>query len=106
MCFGQDNKFYGVTGVNTYHYTTTSLMVYISQEKKSVTSIFHVRMGKSESIKDFMKLFGVAILQLDVVSPDTVLHVVKQAIRYNTQFFDSLSLYPPITIDDLFQRGN
>ena len=53
-----------------------------------------------------MKCFIVAILQLDAISPDTVLHVVKQAIRHNTQFFYSLSLHPPTTIDDLFQRGN
>ena len=68
--------------------------------------IVHVRMGKSESIRDFMKRFGVAILQLDVVSLDTILQAVKQFICLNTQFFDSLSLHPLTTIDELFQRGN
>ena len=53
-----------------------------------------------------MKHFGAAILQLEVVIPDTILQAVKQAIRPNTQFFDSLSLHPPTTIDELFQMGN
>ena len=53
-----------------------------------------------------MKHCGVAILQLDAVSPDTILQAMKQAIRHNTQFFDSLSLHPLATVDELFQRGN
>ena len=53
-----------------------------------------------------MKHFEVAILQLDVVSLDMILQAVKQVIRLNTQFFDSLSLHPPTTVDELFQRGN
>ena len=60
--------------------------------KQSVTSLFHIRIGRSETIRDFMKRFGSALLQLDSVSSDTTLQAVKQAIRPNTQFFD-LSLY-------------
>ena len=52
-----------------------------------------------------MKCFGAVILQLDVMSPDTVLKVVMQAIFPNSQFFDSLLLHPPTTVDELFQRG-
>ena len=76
------------------------------QQKQSVTSLFHIQMGRSETIRDFMKWFGAALLQLDAVRPDTVLQVVKQAICPNTQFFYSLSLQPPTSIDELFQRGN
>ena len=61
--------------------------------KQSVTSLFHIRIGRSETIRDFMKRFGSALLQLDSVRSDTTLQAVKQAIRPNTQFFDSLSLY-------------
>ena len=53
-----------------------------------------------------MTCFEATILQLEVVSPDTVLQVVKEAINPNTQFFNSLLLFPPTTIDKLFQRGN
>ena len=53
-----------------------------------------------------MKWFRSALLQLDSISPNTALKAVKQAIRPNTQFFDSLSLQPPNLIDELLQRGN
>ena len=72
------------------------------RRKQSVINLFHVQMGRSESIRDFMKCFGVVILQLDIV----ILDIVLQAICPNTQFFDSLSLHPPTSIDELFQRGN
>ena len=75
------------------------------KRKQRVTSLFHVRIGRSESIRDLMKRFGVAILQLEDVSPHIVLQAVKQAIRPNTHFFDLLSLHPPTTIEELFQRG-
>ena len=74
------------------------------KRKQNVNNLFHVRMGRSESIRDFMK--RATILQLEVISRDIVLQVVKQVICPNTQFFDSLSLHPPTTIHELFQRGN
>ena len=53
-----------------------------------------------------MKQFRVTLLQLDFVSTDTALQAVKQVNRPNTQFFDSLSLQPLTSINELFQRGN
>ena len=43
------------------------------QWKQSVTSLFHVRMERSKTIRDFMKPFGAALLHLDSVNPDTAL---------------------------------
>ena len=65
-----------------------------------------MQIGRSETIKDFMKRFGAALLQLDFVSSNTALQAIKQAIRPNTQFFNSLSFQPPTSIDELFKRGN
>ena len=67
-----------------------------------MTNLFHVRMGRSESIRDFMKRFRVAILQLYTMSKDTVMQAIKQAIFPNSQFIDSLSLHLLTTIDELF----
>ena len=53
-----------------------------------------------------MKHLGVAILHLEAVSTYMVLQAVKQAIHPDIQFFDSLSLHPPIIVDELFQKGN
>ena len=52
-----------------------------------------------------MKHFEAVVLQLETISTDTFLQVVKQAIRPNTQFFDSLSLQSSKIMDELFQRG-
>ena len=71
-----------------------------------MSSVFSTSRWVVESIRDFMKCVGEPIHQLDVVSPDTVLQAVKLVIHPNTQFFDSLSLHPPTTIDKVFQRGN
>ena len=91
--------------INSFYYLSerfvTQYMCSVRQ-KQSVTSLFHVQMGRSKSIRDFMKRFGAVVLQLETVSPDTVLQALKQVIRPNTQFFDSLSLHPPTTIDELF----
>ena len=54
------------------------------QWKQSVTGLFHVCMGIFETIRDFMKQFGAALLQLDFVSPDVEMQEVKQTIRSNT----------------------
>ena len=70
--------------------------------KQSVTSLFHVQMGRSKTIRDFMKSFGAALLQLDTVSSDTGLQAAKQAIYPNTQFFNSLCLKSVASIDELF----
>ena len=40
------------------------------------------------------------------MSLDTALYAVKQAILPSTKFFDFVSLQPPTSIDELFQRGN
>ena len=80
--------------------------IFSVMRKQSVASLFHVHMGPFESIKDVIKCFGVAILQLEVVCPNIVLQAVKQAIRFNTQLFDSLSLHPLATTNKLFQRRN
>ena len=79
--------------------------MYSIKRKQRITSLFHIKMGRSESIRYFTKSFKSAILQLEEVSTNTVLQAVKQAIRPNTQSFDSLSLHPSTIVDELFQRS-
>ena len=62
------------------------------RRRQSMTSLFHVRIRESETICDFMKRFGVALLQLEAISTYTALQAVKQVIRQRSQFFYSLSL--------------
>ena len=57
-----------------------------------MANLFHVKMGSSKTIRDFMKRFEAVILQLDTINTDTVMQVVKQVIQPNAKFFASLSL--------------
>ena len=54
------------------------------RRKQSVTTIFHVKMEREESIRSFMKRFGEAIIRLDEASMDTIMRAIKKAIFLNT----------------------
>ena len=73
---------------------------------EAVHHLFVSHLGRSETITDFMKWFRAALLHLDSVSPDTTLQAIKQAIHPSIQFYGSLSIQPPTSIDELFQLGN
>lgn len=49
-----------------------------------------------------MKWFGETILQLDGVSMDIVMQAINEVIHPNTPFFNSISLEPSHSIDELF----
>ncbi|RVW74072.1 hypothetical protein CK203_056427 [Vitis vinifera] len=55
-------------------------------------------------LKEFVKRFGQAVLQIEVCSMDAVLQIFKRSICPGTPFFESLAKKPPTTMDDLFRR--
>ena len=63
-------------------------------------------MQENESLREFMKCFGQAILHVESYSMDVVLQIFKQSICPGTPFFESLAKKPPTTMDDLFQHAN
>ena len=63
-------------------------------------------MERGESMRDFMKRFKGIIHQLEVVNMDSIMQAVKQAIRPGSQFFNLISLKPPMLIDELFEQAN
>ncbi|RVW60082.1 hypothetical protein CK203_086552 [Vitis vinifera] len=63
-------------------------------------------MQDNESLREFVKRFGQAILQVEAYSMDVVLQIFKRGICPGTPFFESLAKKPPITMDDLFRRAN
>ena len=71
-----------------------------------MATMFIIKMENRVTLHSFMKLFRGAILQLDSVSMNTVMLAVKQAVKPNTLFFNSLALEPLGLVDGLFQRGN
>lgn len=63
-------------------------------------------MQKNESLREFVKRFGKAILQVKSYSMDLVLQTFKWIICLGTPFFESLTKKPPTTMDDLFRLAN
>ena len=63
-------------------------------------------MQDNESLREFVKRFGQAILQVEACSMDAVLQIFKRSICPGTPFFESLAKKPPTTMDDLFRRAN
>ena len=63
-------------------------------------------MQDNESLREFVKRFGQAILQVEAYSMDAVLQIFKRNICPGTPFFESLAKKPPATMDDLFRCAN
>ena len=63
-------------------------------------------MQDNESLREFVKQFGQAVLQVEACSMDAVLQIFKRSICPDTPFFESLAKKPPTTMDDLFRRAN
>ncbi|KAL6335432.1 hypothetical protein AAG906_029675 [Vitis piasezkii] len=63
-------------------------------------------MQEKESLREFVKWFGQAILQVESYSMDVVLQIFKWSICRGTPFFKSLAKKPPVTMDNLFRRAN
>ncbi|RVW76669.1 hypothetical protein CK203_047543 [Vitis vinifera] len=66
----------------------------------------NINMQDNESLREFVKRFGQAVLQVEACSMDAVLQIFKRSICPGTPFFESLAKKPPITMDDLFRRAN
>ena len=58
-------------------------------------------MQENESLREFVKQFGQAVLQVDVV-----LQIFKRSLCPGTPFFESLAKKPPTTMDELFQHAS
>ncbi|XP_034681044.1 uncharacterized protein LOC117910982 [Vitis riparia] len=63
-------------------------------------------MQDNESLREFVKRFGQAVLQVEAYSMDSVLQIFKRSIYPGTPFFESLAKKPPKMMDGLFRRAS
>ena len=63
-------------------------------------------MQENETLREFVKRFRQAVLQVESYSMDAILQIFKRSICLGTPFFESLAKKPPTTMDDLFQRAS
>ncbi|XP_034704229.1 uncharacterized protein LOC117928460 [Vitis riparia] len=77
-----------------------------ARHKQNISTLQNIKMKDNESLREFVKRFGQAILQVEACSMDVVLQIFKRSICPGTPFFESLAKKPPMTMDDLFRRAN
>ncbi|KAL6318399.1 hypothetical protein AAG906_041160 [Vitis piasezkii] len=77
-----------------------------TRHKSNIKTLQNIKMQKNESLREFVKRFGQAVLQVEAYNMDVVLQIFKRSIYPSTPFFESLAKKPPTTMDDLFRRAS
>ncbi|KAJ9678148.1 hypothetical protein PVL29_022900 [Vitis rotundifolia] len=77
-----------------------------ARHKQNISTLQNIKMQENESLREFVKRFGQAVLQVEAYSMDAVLQIFKRSICPGTPFFESLAKKPPTTMDDLFRHAS
>ncbi|RVW50251.1 hypothetical protein CK203_110212 [Vitis vinifera] len=77
-----------------------------ARHKQNISTLQNIKMRDNESLREFVKRFGQAVLQIEACSMDAILQIFKRSICPGTPFFESLAKKPPTTMDDLFRRAS
>ena len=76
------------------------------RQKGNISSLQSIFKQDDESIRDFTRRFGQAVQQIDTYSMDAVLQNFRRSFRPTTPFFQSFSLNPPATMEELYRRAD
>ena len=76
------------------------------RQKGNISSLQSILKREDESIWDFTRRFRQAVQQIDVYSMDAVLQNFRRSFGPTTPFFQSLSMEPPITMEELYRRAD
>ena len=86
--------------------------VFISQylcsvrQKGNINSLQAILKREDESIRNFTCRFGQAVQQIDIYSMDAVLKNFRRSFGLTSSFFQTLSLDPPTTMEELYRRAD
>ena len=76
------------------------------KQKGNISSLQSILKWEDESIRDFTRRFWQAVQQIDVYGMDAVLQNFRRSFGPTTPFFQSLSLDPPVTMEELYHRAD
>ena len=74
------------------------------RQKGNISSLQSIFKREDEAIRDFTRRFRQAVQQIDIYSMDAVLQNFRRSFGPTTPFFQSLSLDPPATMEELYRR--
>ena len=76
------------------------------RQKRNISSLQTILKQEGESIQDFTRRFGQAVQQVESYSMDAVLQNFKRSFGPSTHFFHSLSLDPPMIMEELYKQAD
>ena len=76
------------------------------QQKGNISSLQSIFKQDDEFIWDFTRRFGQVVQQIDTYSMDAILQNFRRIFGPTTPFFQSLSLDPPATMEELYRRAD
>ena len=76
------------------------------RQKRNISSLQTILKHEEESIRDFTRRFGQAVQQIEFYSMDVVLQNFRRSFGPSTHFFNSLSLDPAATMEELYRQAN
>ena len=76
------------------------------RQNGNISSLKSIFKREDESIWDFTRRFGLAVQQIDIYSMDAVLQNLRRSFGHTTPFFQSFSLDPPETMEELYRRAD
>ena len=76
------------------------------RQKGNISSLRSILKQEDKSIQDFTRRFGQAVQYIDVYSMDVVLQNFRRSFGPTTPFFQSLSLDPSATMEELYRRAD
>ena len=76
------------------------------RQKGNIRSLQSILKREDESIRDFTHKFGQAVQHIDVYSMDAVLQNFRRSFGPTTPFFQSLSLDPLATMEELSRQAD
>ena len=74
------------------------------RQKGNIISLQSILKREDESIRDLTHRLYQAVQQIDIYSMDVVMQNFRRSFGPTTPFFQSLSLDPPVTMEELYQR--
>ena len=76
------------------------------RQKRNISFLQTVLKQEEESIRDFTRRFGQTVQQIESYNMDAVLQNFRRRFEPSTPFFQSLSLNPPTTMEELYIRAD
>ena len=83
----------------------TQYLCYV-QQKGNISSLQSIFKRDDESIREFTRRFEQVVKQIDTYSMHAILQKFRRSFGPTTPFFQSLSLDPPATMEELYRRAD